>query len=276
MPELPEVETVRLDCQAQIQGLKIDKVQVYNSKTIQGIPADEFILKVEGSRINKIGRRGKILLFGLSNGYTMLIHLKMTGQLTVKNPSDPLETWTHVIFFLSDGDQLRFRDQRKFGYIRLVKTDRLAKSTALVDLGPEPLSSDFSLELFKDRLARRQNAQLKSLLLDQRFLVGIGNIYSDEILFESHLKPTRRVNTLNNGEVSALFKAIKTILDDAIRLRGSSFSQFVDLAGKPGDFVQHHKVYRREGLSCLRDDRGVIKKTKISGRSSCYCPSCQH
>lgn len=275
MPELPEVETVRRDLEEHIKGLSFTGVDVGLPKMVQGVGIDGLRCGVTGSMLLDIGRRGKILLLKLSTGYTLMIHLKMSGQLLYLDPDDPLQKWTHVVFHLSNGNQLRFRDQRQFGYVKLKPTDSLPSDPVLSKLGPEPLDDVFTVDVLRGRLKRRPSGKLKVLLLDQSFIAGIGNIYADEILHYAYLRPTRRARTLSKKDTELLLEGIKRILESAITSRGSSFQQFVDLAGKKGEYVDFHQVYHREGLPCLRNDGGVIKRIKLAGRSTFYCPVCQ-
>lgn len=275
MPELPEVETLRADLEREVVGSKITGVQIGLPAAVEGVSPVVFRRRLTGARITGIGRRGKVLLIGLTGGYTIMVHLKMSGQLLSVDTDDPIQKWTRVIFNLSDGNQLRFRDQRKFGWIRLRRTDELARDPFLAGLGPEPLSPGFTVDVLRRAVKRRPRARIKALLLDQTFVAGIGNIYADEILHYARTRPTRRAGGLGRRETAALFEGIRAILAAAIAGRGSSFSQFVDLAGKQGEFVAYHQAYHREGLPCLRNDGGVIKRIKVAGRSTFYCPVCQ-
>lgn len=275
MPELPEVETIRQDLIEQVKGKTIYGVRALMPDTIKNISGDAFAKKVRKSRIIEIGRRAKVLLFHLSSGDTILIHLKMTGQLIYTSSKKPLEKWTRVVFDLGEGRELRFQDMRRFGYIKLARTEDISNQPDFWEFGPEPLTADFTLDVFKKLLMSRSRGKIKPLLMNQNFIAGIGNLYADEILHYARVRPTRIAATLTEEEIAKIYKGIRTILPAAIRHRGSSVNMYVDLEGRQGGYVPHLQVYRRHGQLCYRDDGGIIERIRLGGRSAHFCPVCQ-
>ncbi|MEK7503455.1 MAG: DNA-formamidopyrimidine glycosylase [Patescibacteria group bacterium] len=242
MPELPEVETIRRQLRKKIVGKKLD------NKKIVGVR-----------------RRAKILIIDFNDGSSLLFHLKLTGQLIFNGEKGP---YTRQIFKFSDGTQLIFNDVRKFGWWKYIKSSKDIEKT----FGPEALET--SLNVFQDILQKRPNAKIKPLLMDQKFIAGIGNIYSDEILFAAKVQPLRRVKTLTSGEIKAIWSNIGKILKEAIKNRGTSERDYVDALGKKGDYLKYLKVYRKEGQKCPRCG-GTVKRIKIGSRSAHFCPRCQ-
>lgn len=275
MPELPEVETIRRDLVKHVKGETIRGVKALAPATIQGITPDRFSQAVAGATVTDVKRRGKLLLFDLSSGYTMLAHLKMTGQFVDSAHAIASSKYARVVFDLGRGRKLYFNDMRRFGYFKLLKTEELRLKPEVLALGPEPLASDFTADRLRDMLHRRPRGRIKPLLIDQAFIAGIGNIYADEILHHAHIRPTRRVGRLTKREIVALHEGMKKILTAATEKRGTSTRDYIDLAGRAGGYVPHLKVYRREGEGCLRGDGGTIKRVKLGGRSSYFCPTCQ-
>ena len=242
MPELPEVETIRLQLSKKIVGKKLD-----------------------GKKITNVRRRAKILIIDFAQGSSLLIHLKLTGQLIFNGKILP---HTRKVFNFDDGTKLIFNDVRKFGWWKKVKNTKAIEKS----LGPEALTLD--LDTFNALLERKPNSKIKPLLMDQRAISGIGNIYSDEILFASKVHPLRTVETLKKKEIEKICQNIKKILKAAIKAHGSSVEHYVDACGKKGNYVKQHKVYQREGQKCLRCG-SVIKRIKIGGRSAHFCSKCQ-
>lgn len=242
MPELPEVETIRLQLSRKIVGKKLN-----------------------GKKIAGLRRRAKILIIDFTDGSSLIIHLKLTGQLIFNGKPS---RFTRKVFNFDDGSKLVFNDTRKFGWWRELKDTKTMEK----EFGPEAL--EINLSVFKKLLCRRRNARIKPLLMDQKFIAGIGNIYSDEILFASKVHPLRRVQTLTEKEIKKIHQNIKKILNEAIKHRGSSVEYYLDACGKKGDYTQYHKVYQREGEKCSRCG-GIIKRIKIGGRSAHFCPKCQ-
>lgn len=277
MPELPEVETIRSQLKKLIVGKKIKKVQVSLPKMVK-LPLAEFKKNVVGAKINCVARRAKILIFELSNGWSILIHLKLSGRLIFRKKGEKLRTedtkWNHLIYEFSDGSRIFHNDLRQFGYVKLVKTDELNDFFKKEKLGPEPLEKDFTIDDFAAVLKKRPKAKIKQFLMNPSNIAGIGNIYSDEILFFAHIHPLRRVQDLRSEEIREIFNGIKKILPEAMRFRGSSDNDYLDARGQEGDYVPHLKVYGREGEKCKKCS-GTVQRLKIGGRSAHFCPKCQ-
>lgn len=273
MPELPEVETVKRSLQPILEGQRIDRIDVLYGGIIKNIAAEDFCRQAADRIIENIGRRGKYLLFNLSGGYTLVIHLRMTGQLIAAAGNEPLSKHTHLIFYLSGGAQLRFVDIRKFGLVFLVPTGEWDKAGGLCDLGPEPLEEEFAPAVFQE-LIKKKKGRLKAFLLDQRNIAGIGNIYADEIMFAAGLHPERRVETLKPDEIDKLYAAIKAKLEEGVESRGTSIRDYVDGRGEKGGFQEKLQVYDRGGQICVRCGTSLVKSV-IAGRGSVFCPHCQ-
>jgi len=268
MPELPEVETVRRSLLTLI-GRRIEAVEVYEARLRRPIETD-FARRVCGQVIEAIGRRGKYLIFGLSGGECLLAHLGMSGALLLQAPAVAREAHDHVRVQLSDGVRLIYNDPRRFGLLRV---GPLAQLTELDNVGPDPLDDDFSLQALA-ALARGRKKPVKNLLMDQRALGGIGNIYANEILFRAGIRPGRQARRLTQAELRRLFEATRRILQSAIRLGGSSISDYRDGDGRPGYFQLRLAVYDRAGRPCPRCGTAV-RRAVHAGRSSFYCPQCQ-
>lgn len=273
MPELPEVETVRRTLIPWVVGTKIKEVQIFYAGIIKNIEPPTFQKILQGQRIDGLKRRGKYLLFELANERTLIIHLRMTGRLMICNHKDPLLKHTHLVFSLDNNLQMRFVDTRKFGLVYLVHGEDFTKISGLYTLGPEPLGEDFNFEEFKKRLGSKK-VQLKTFLLDQRQIAGIGNIYADEILFFARLNPQRLTNTLTPEEAQNLYQAIRSRLTEGVRLRGTTIKDYVDGRGEKGQFQHQLKVYGRYGKNCLECGTS-LQKTIVAGRTTVYCPYCQ-
>jgi formamidopyrimidine-DNA glycosylase len=277
MPELPEVEVVRRDLEREIVGKRIKGVEVDGMRTVRRHHnRKQFIARLEGKKITGVERRGKYLLARLEGGDVLVIHLGMSGQLLrAKTARETRAKHTHVIITFSQGGQLRFIDPRTFGEMFVTEADALNKVSELNHLGIDPLENAMSWEQFGQLISQR-HAKLKPLLMDQKFLAGIGNIYSDEILWGAGLRWDRMSDSLSSQEVRRLYRAMVEILQDAVKYRGSSLAdeQYVDLFGKPGDYQHHHKVYARDGETCRRC-RHVIRRERVGGRSTFYCEACQ-
>lgn len=273
MPELPEVETVRTTLAEKITGLSIEAVDILMPKIIRTPSPEEFCRRLTGQTILALDRRGKYLLVRLSGGLTLVIHLRMTGRLVYTTASTPPAKYTHVLFHLGNGEQLRFSDMRQFGRISLVENDALVLFPGLKDLGPEPLSTNFTREYLQREL-RRRRTRLKPLLLDQTFIAGLGNIYADEALHRARLHPQRPASTLTSREAAALYRAIREVLTEGIAGRGTTFRDYVDGAGRRGGFQEKLRVYGRAGQPCRQCGKPV-ERIRISGRSAYFCPGCQ-
>jgi len=293
MPELPEVETIKNDLKEKILKKKIEKVDLRLKKIVKS-PVKSFVLDLEGNKFKDIKRRGKLLIFDLSqkNKY-LLIHLRMTGQLIYQKDKEIIagghsdggrdealprlyddlpNKHTHIIFHFSDNSQLFFNDLRRFAIVKIVDEKELKK--VLNNFGVEPLEKSFSLKVFRD-IIRSRKENIKAFLLNQKYIAGIGNIYADEILFEAKVLPSKRINSLKEEEIKKIYQAIKKILKKAVRYRGTTFYSYTDARGQKGNFTKFLKVYKREKKKCLKCKKGLIIKTKIAGRGTRYCNECQ-
>lgn len=265
MPELPEVETMVRDLRKPLIGRAFTGVQVMWSRTVQ-TGAGELQKRLPGQRLEAVERRGKYLVFRLSLGDDLLIHLRMTGDLQIFSSGDPLHKHDRVIFHLDNGYQLRFRDMRKFGRVYLTN----GAAQALGHLGPEPLAPEFGEGDFLSRLERR-SGRIKSLLLNQEFIAGLGNIYADEALFLAGIRPDRRANALLDEEKLELYHAIRQVLTRAIERKGSTLP---DEAYRGGGYQHEFKVYGREDEPCLTCGN-PIRRVPLNQRSAHFCPTCQ-
>lgn len=272
MPELPEVETVRRSLEPLLLGRKIAAVHIHYGGIIKKPSPKEFVNALKGLTIESVGRRGKYLLVELRSCQTLVIHLRMTGQLTVVEQKVPLPTHTHLVFVLDNGTELRFNDVRKFGLVYLIAKDCFHEAGGLSNLGPEPLEKEFTLEYLKTRLQGKKG-KLKSFLLDQTQIAGIGNIYADEAMFRAGLHPERVTASLTLAEITRLHQAIQMTLQEGINFRGTSIKDYVDGKGEKGGFQERLKVYGRAGKSC--DCGCSLEKKTVAGRTTVYCPRCQ-
>lgn len=270
MPELPEVETVARGLREPLVGRTFTGVTVRWPRTIAHPAVDELAQQIVGRRVVAVGRRGKYVVVELDRGY-LLVHLKMSGRLRVAPAGEPPDEHTHTVFSLDDGQQLHFRDVRKFGRVYLV--DAAAQVTAA--LGPEPLDDAFTLDAFRSLLARR-SGRLKSLLLNQAFVAGLGNIYADESLFAARLHPLRRADSLTPEEQQRLYEAIRAVLRRAVANRGTTLDDqgYTDAQGRPGGYQDEIAVYGRKDAPCPACQT-PIERLVIGGRSTHFCPRCQ-
>jgi formamidopyrimidine-DNA glycosylase len=277
MPELPEVEVVRRDLDREIVGKRIKGVEVDAMRSVRRHHnRKQFITRLEGKKILGVERRGKYLLARLEGGDVLVIHLGMSGQLLrAKSARETRPKHTHVVITFTQGGQLRFVDPRTFGEMFVTESDALNKVSELNHLGLDPLETAMSWEHFGQLISQR-HAKLKPLLMDQKFLAGIGNVYSDEILWGAGLRWDRMSDSLSSQEIRRLYRSMVETLQDAVKYRGSSLAdeQYVDLFGRPGDFQLHHNVYARDGEYCRRC-RHLIRRERYGGRSTFYCEACQ-
>ena len=286
MPELPEVETVRRGLSELLPGLSVKSVSSDWPKSFPNAKndTDKFLI---GAEIVQVRRRGKVLIIDLSTGYSLIIHLKMTGQLVFRSesavfgaghPSASLtgslpDRSTRVIFDLDEA-KLFFNDQRKFGWVRLVPTVEIDNIDFFKKLGPEPLSADFTAEKFKERLKRRPNSRIKPALMDQTVIAGVGNIYADEALWGAKIHPEKRIRDISDKKLNDLYKELLFVLRLAIEKGGSTDKNYVDAEGKRGSYLQFARVFRRENLPCPRCGTTILK-TRVAGRGTHFCPHCQ-
>ncbi len=268
MPELPEVQTIVNDLRNKIVGKKIMTAKIIT----RSVWRDGRLPRVglRSATISGIERKGKNILISLSGGRTLIIHLKMTGKLTLDRSDTKVAKHTHFIMELNDGE-IRFNDIRRFGYLHLVKTSKLPDLDYLAKIGPDPyqLGVDDFLAAIKSK-----NRMIKALLLDQTVISGLGNIYTDEALFRAGISPKLNCRAISVARLGKLHSVIIEILDEAIQARGSSISDYVDADGVQGGYQNSHRVYGRESQPCV-NCRRKIRREKIGGRSAHYCPRCQ-
>ncbi|MEW6182663.1 MAG: DNA-formamidopyrimidine glycosylase [Bacillota bacterium] len=272
MPELPEVETIRRQLNDKITGLTIVDCTVYLEKTVKTPSPEVFKNEVRGRKIVGVARRGKYLLFSLDGGRSLVAHLRMTGQLIWENDDRPLPRHTHLVFHLDRG-RLRLTDLRQFARVSLLAAANGDTEAGLDKLGPEPLGAEFS-ETYLADLLRNSKRRLKPLLLDQKAVAGVGNIYADESLHRAGLHPDRVAGGLSARETRALYFAVKEVLEEGIAHRGTSLRNYVDADGRRGTHQDFLKVHGRVGRPCPRCGCPV-QKIRLAGRGTYFCPQCQ-
>jgi formamidopyrimidine-DNA glycosylase len=276
LPELPEVETVRRDLEKTFAGQAIGRVTITGARTVRrNRDPEEIIARMEERTLTSFGRLGKYLIARTESSDAMVVHLGMSGQLRVGGPQLELASHTHMVIDFSGGSQLRFVDPRTFGEVFVTTAGPRGEIPELAHLGFDVLTELPSSQKFAKLLSGRRT-RLKALLLNQGFLAGIGNIYSDEILYRSRLRYDRLASDLSATEVRRLRTATSWIIRDAVDHRGSTLAdlQYRDMEGDMGDFQRFHKVYGREGQSCIRC-RATIVRQQAAGRSTFFCPNCQ-
>lgn len=271
MPELPEVETVVRGLRAHLVGHTVTGVTVHWSGSIAAPDPAIFAQRLTDKTVVGVNRRGKWIVIDLGDGQSLLVHLRMTGQLLLEPAECPTDEYARVVLRLDSGKRLRFSDMRKFG--RLILTPD--PGNVLGDLGPEPLADDFTAQRFGRMLAQRRG-RIKSLLLDQRFLVGLGNIYVNEALWRAHIHPLRPANSLSAEEVEKLHRAIRSVLREAIEEGGTTLENgnFRQADGEAGEFASQLSIYGREEEPCACCGAS-IERIKVGQRSTYFCPRCQ-
>jgi formamidopyrimidine-DNA glycosylase len=296
MPELPEVETVRRGLHELIIGRTVYESDFDTPKSFPNAPAQVSAFLV-GATVTDVRRRAKVLMIDLSTKYTLVVHLKMTGQLVfvssnnrsndkaddirfgAGHPNESLvgqlpDRSTRVTLTFTDGSQLFFNDQRKFGWMRLMPTDEVMNLPFMQRVGPEPLPDDFTAEQFAARFARRSKTSIKAALLDQTVIAGVGNIYADESLWGAKIHPKRLVGSITPAEFELLYTELRDVMNVAIEKGGSTNKNYVNAEGKRGSYMDFARVFRREGLACPRCGATIIK-FKAAGRGTHICPVCQ-
>lgn len=287
MPELPEVETVRRGLRELIIGRSVNNVVHDTPKGFPNTPADvnNFLI---GAGITDVRRRAKVLMIDLSTKYTLVTHLKMTGQLVFRaddaafgagHPNESLigelpDRSTRVTITFTDGSHLYFNDQRKFGWMKLISTLEVPNMAFMQKVGPEPLEDDFTPEQFSKRFKRRARSPIKAAILDQTVVAGVGNIYADESLWGAKIHPLRLVGSISTSEFNALNTELRFVMNLAIEKGGSTDKNYVNAEGKQGSYMDFARVFRREGLECPRCGT-VIVKFRAAGRGTHICPQCQ-
>lgn len=271
MPELPEVETITTELKPRLEGRRITGATVLWRPAIARPQVDQFVRQLAGQRIERVWRRGKYIILDLSSGDKLVIHLRMTGRLFLRDASDAEDKFTRLVVHLDRGQELRFADSRKFGRLSILNPGEFRQLSD--SLGPEPFGKEFTLERFKEIVSHR-GQRIKTVLLDQRYIVGLGNIYADEALFEAGVHPARRADSLTHEEIERLYSAIKQVLSAGIAHKGTTFDSYLDAFGKPGAHQFHLRVYRRTGQPCPRCGT-PIERIVIGGRGTHFCPKCQ-
>jgi len=287
MPELPEVEVVKKSLKDNICNLSFSKV-IINTNKLRYTINKNLHDTIKNKKILSVERRSKYILINLDKNLTLLAHLGMTGKFFLVNKKKQKqktsfyyeitkkdEKHNHIIFILNDKTQLIYNDVRKFGFIKIISTDKIKSNNHIKDLGPEPLSNKFNFKYFKKYIYNK-NKNLKNILMEQKFIAGLGNIYVNEILFMSGLNPKKSIKNINKLEIKKIIISTKKILKKSILEGGSSIKNFSNSDGEIGGFQQLFKVYGREGEKCIKNNcAGVVKKINISNRSTFYCKSCQ-
>jgi formamidopyrimidine-DNA glycosylase len=272
MPELPEVETVCRSLRPHLLGRRISRVQVLESRLRVPVNAKS-LQSLAGQRIEAIERRAKYILLQLSANTVWLFHLGMSGKLICVEPNTARRKHDHIIVRLDDGGELRYHDPRRFGLSLVTGRESLHELPQLRMLGIDPFDADLTGE-FLLRFTRGSERRIRDLLLDQQIVAGLGNIYANEILSMTGIKPTTRAYRLTRKQAAGLARAIPRLLGDAIRWCGTSFSDYRDADDKSGEFQNHLRVYDRDGEKC-RGCASLIKRVAIGNRSAFYCPTCQ-
>lgn len=281
MPELPEVQTTVDGLNRTVRGKKIVRVETtYNSpfyKNKREIKNPKFFTEfrkiVKGQKILKTERRAKNILIHLSRGHTIIVHMKMTGHFVYNRPDYP---FARLKFELNNGKILVLSDMRKFAKVCLEKTSELSHSPHLAGLGPEPLEKSFQLKDFKKRLFIQPKGRIKQVLMNPQIISGIGNIYSDEILWRSGVHPTSIVSKIPEKNLREMYRAMKELLLKGISLGGDSMSDYRNIEGERGDFQNHHRAYQKHRTKCSKKGcKGIIEKIKVGGRTAHFCPKHQ-
>lgn len=287
MPELPEVETVRIGLSELLPSRIFKSARHDTDKSFPNALADVNAFLV-GASVTAVKRRAKVLLIELSSNYSLVIHLKMTGQLVfvsldtrfgAGHPNDSLvhqlpDKSTRVEFTFTDGSKLFFNDQRKFGWVKLIPTAEVPNIDFMKKVGPEPLEASFTAEQFAERLQRRKNTNIKAALLDQTVVAGVGNIYADESLWGAKIHPSTLVKNVSKQQLATLFTELQYVLNLSIQKGGSSNHTYVNAEGKKGSYMNFARVFRREGQACPRCGT-TIEKLRVAGRGTHVCPHCQ-
>ncbi len=272
MPELPEVETVVRGLREKVVGRIIRKVNIYYENIIEYPDVCSFQEKIKNQKINEINRYGKWIIFVLDN-YYLLSHLRMEGKYFLKPKGATLEKHEHVSFVLDNDMELRYMDVRKFGKMQLIEKENINKIGPFLEMGLEPWDKKLNTLYLKEKFLRKK-LPIKSCLLDQRIIVGIGNIYADEILFLSKINPLKEANSLSLEELERIIDNTKLVLEKAIEKGGTTIRSYTSLNGIHGLFQQELYVHSKEGQKCLICGSDILK-IKVGGRGTYYCPKCQ-
>ncbi len=273
MPELPEVETVRRSLLEVLPHKKIATVEAVTPQILALGDVVSFAM-LSGCEITDIDRRGKYLMLNFADGQVCVIHLRMTGKLLYHRSVSELQKHDHARFVFVDGSELVYNDIRRFGRFWLCQDGDVSGVSGLATLGAEPLDADFSVKYWQRQIAGRKKARIKSVLLDQQVVAGLGNIYADEVLFRAKVHPERTAGSLTAEENARLVVAMRDILQEAIKNRGTTFRDYVDGNNQRGSYQEHLQVFQKAGEACPRCG-AIIERIKVGGRGSCFCPECQ-
>ena len=273
MPELPEVETIVNDLRPHLVGRTIERCELAFPTIVRHPEPEQFVDAVTGMRIESMTRRGKYIYLHLTGQVVLVVHLGMTGQLRIFDRGASLEKHTHAVFFLDDGRQLRYRDPRRFGRLLAGTVDALLTAKKMPRLGPEPIDPEYAADELYRELHRRR-APLKAVLLDQKAIAGVGNIYADESLHRAGLRPTRIASSVSKQSARRLHESLRASLQMAIANRGSSVDTYRDAWGEVGGQQEKLLVYGRAGEPCFTCGR-PLKSVRIAGRTTVYCTRCQ-
>jgi len=269
MPELPEVETIKNDLVPHLPGRSFTGVELLWAKSVKKPSASNFCDLLIGAKVDRLSRRGKYLIFWLSNGYKLITHLRMSGTLLLRKAGAAPDPYARVIFNLDDGNQLRFCDVRKLGTIYLVEDEK----TVIHNMGPEPLEPTFTAKALKQQLEKR-TAPIKAVLCDQKVVAGIGNMYADEILHQVKIHPLKKAGELNSAEIKKIHKAIIKVLNTAIENKGATVSNYTNASGQAGSAQDEFKVAHRFKKPCQTCGT-EITRIKVRGRGTYFCTKCQ-
>ncbi|MGI6097656.1 MAG: bifunctional DNA-formamidopyrimidine glycosylase/DNA-(apurinic or apyrimidinic site) lyase [Dethiobacteria bacterium] len=274
MPELPEVETIKRGLQRLVTGKIISEAHLFDKRAVLSPEPALFKRRISGRRVLSVERRGKYILMKLTDDKLLVIHLRMTGQLIYFPNNMRPEKSTRVLFKFITSDELHFNDLRRFGTLWLINSADKSLLKGLSSLGPEPLSAKFNLSAFTQLLKNKKQRKIKALLLDQACIAGLGNIYTDEILYRAAIHPACRAGSLTTKEIGELYETLRTTLLEAIELGGTSTKDYLNTWGETGYFQFYLQVYGRRNQPCLRCST-PIERTVIAGRGTYFCPSCQ-
>jgi formamidopyrimidine-DNA glycosylase len=274
MPELPEVETLRRGLERHLVGRTLGEVRVLIPKMLKGTIADPDVFRdrLQKTRVESVGRRGKHLIITLDSGYYLLFHMNMRGQLRIIEAGVPVEKYLAAAFPLDDGRELRFHDIWRWGEMRLATADELAQHPGLIGMGPEPLSGEWTPAHLAAGLAKRPKTAIKAVLLDQAVVAGVGNIYADESLHRAGIHPLRPAGSLSEAENARLNAEIIAVLTEAVESGGTTSAEYVSAEGQTGQYVP--RVYDRGGQSCVSCG-GTLVKIRVADRGTVYCDQCQ-
>lgn len=273
MPELPEVETIRRTIAGKVKGRTIRDVEILLPRLIKWPTASEFMAVILGKKINSLERRGKYLLFFLNDERVLVIHLRMTGRLYYVSETMRPDSYVRIIFYLDNGDRLFYSDTRTLGTLYLLPESELSRIAGIANMGPEPLTPELN-EAYLQEIFKTRTGKIKSTLLDQNLIGGLGNIYADEALALAGIHPERRPETLSSQEIKALYLAINKVIEAGINDGGTSFRDYLDGEGRKGKHQEYLYVYGRKGEPC-RNCGSPIVKINVGGRGTHFCPSCQ-